>query len=126
VKRFTITKDNRDEVIPRIGSYLRALNCEKPQYVKIDEKKETRRIGANNLYWKWVGVISQELGYNPAEMHIALVTEILGYDILEIMGRTITKPKETHTLSVADFSSYMEAVSRFAAEHGIRLPAEEI
>lgn len=125
LKRFTITADNADTVIPAIGKYLRALNLEKPQHLTIDDKKETRRTQQNRLYWKWVSIAGEELGYERAEMHDTLVLELLGMMTKEIGGKTIETMTTTHDMNVSDFSDYMEKVSRWAGKMQIRLPAEE-
>jgi len=123
-KRFTLTNDNRAEVIPRIGEYLKALNCEKPHSVIISERKETRRTQQNSLLWKWYSVIGDELGYTRDEIHDLLRYKILGMESKEIAGEAIETLPSTTKLSVGEFSEYMEQVSRFAASMNIRLPAE--
>ena len=125
MKRFNITSDNAGIVIPAIGKYLRALNLDKPQRVTVDDKQETRRSQQNRLYWKWVSIIGDELGYGRQEMHEGLVLELLGMETKEIMGKTVEKLPSTSDLSVGDFSDYMEKVSMFAGRMQIRLPAEE-
>lgn len=125
MKRFTVTQDNRDEVIPRIGIYLRALNCEKPQHVTVDDKKETRRTCQNALLWKWYGIIGGELGYTKDEIHNLMRFKHLGMQTVEIAGETIETLPSTTRLSVGEMSEYMESVSRFAGQMNIRLPMEE-
>ena len=126
MKRFTLTAENRAEVIPRIGEYLRALNCESPQNVVVDDRKESRRSCQNRLYWKWVSIIGDEVGYERQDMHDLLVYDILGMTTKTIHGKEIEALPSTHDMKVGDFSDYMERVSRFAANLGIRLPAEEV
>ena len=125
MKRFTITADNADTVIPAIGKYLRALNLDKPKKVEVDEWKETRRSCANRLYWKWVSIIGDELGYERKEMHRELVYDLLGMETIEVGGKTVETLPSTHDMNVSDFSDYMEKVSRWAGKMQIRLPAEE-
>lgn len=125
MKRFTLSSDNKDTVIPAIGQYLRALNLDKPHKVEIDDKKENRRTQQNRLYWKWVSIAGEELGYERQEMHDTLVLELLGMMTKEIAGKTVETMHSTHDMSVGDFSDYMEKVSRWAAKMHIRLPMEE-
>ena len=125
MKRFTLTAENRAEVIPRIGEYIKSLNCEKPQTVVVDERKETRRTRQNNLYFKWVKIIGDECGYEKPKMHDILVYDILGMETKIIHGKEVETLPSTRDMNVGDFSDYMERVSRFAANLGIRLPAEE-
>lgn len=125
MKRFTVTSDNADTVIPVIGKYLRAMNLEKPQKVTIDDKKENRRTQQNRLYWKWVSVIGDELGYERKQMHKELVYELLGMQTIEVGGKAEETLPSTHDMSVGDFSDYMEKVSLFAGRMQIRLPMEE-
>jgi len=126
IKRFTLTAENKEQVIPLIGQYLRNLDCTKPQSVVISDNKETRRSQQNRLYWKWVSIIGNELGYERQEMHDTLVFRLLGMVDKVILGKPVCMLASTHDMSVADFSDYMERVSRFAAEMNIKLPAEDI
>lgn len=125
MKHFTITSDNAEAVIPSIGKYLRALNLDKPQRVVIDDRKENRRTQQNRLYWKWISIIGEELGYERKEMHDILVLELLGMMAKEISGKTVETMHTTHDMNVGDFSDYMEKVSMWAGRMQIRLPAEE-
>jgi len=49
MKRFILTAENRAEVIPRIGEFIRALDCEKPKVVKFTE--QTRTTEQNAKMW---------------------------------------------------------------------------
>jgi len=125
MKRFTLTADNAETVIPAIGHYLRAVNLDKPLRIVIDDKKETRRSQQNRLYWKWISIIGDELGYERQTMHDVLVLELLGMVDKQIGDKTIQTLASTHDMNVGYFADYMERVSRFAAMQQIRLPAEE-
>ena len=125
MKHFTMSSDNAETVIPAIGKYLRALNLDKPQRVTVDDRKENRRTQQNRLYWKWVSIIGEELGYERKEMHDILVLELLGMMTKEISGKTVETMTTTHDMNVGDFSDYMEKVSMWAGRMQIRLPAEE-
>jgi len=124
MKRFSITNENRAEVMPRIGEYLKNLNCEKPHNVTIGEEKETRRSRQNRLYWKWVSIIGDDIGYERKDMHDVLVYDILGMITKTIHGKEVKSLASTHDLKVGEFSDYMERVNRFAANLGINLPSE--
>ena len=124
MKRFTITVENKSKVVQRILEFLMALNCEKPKIVVIDERKESRRSCQNRLYWKWVSIIGDDIGYERKDMHDVLVYDILGMITKTIHGKEVKSLASTHDLKVGEFSDYMERVNRFAANLGINLPSE--
>ena len=47
---------------------------------QVDIKEIKRSNPQNSLYWKWVGVISKELGYTTDELHHAFKAQFIGVD----------------------------------------------
>lgn len=95
-----------------------------PQYplvIEIKRRRPKRKTDQNALYWTWLQVIGDELGYDRDELHNALRAKFL--------DRTtgpfgIPVPVSTTSLTVGEFSEYLNKVERFAAEYGIALPKE--
>ena len=103
-----------------IKSYLPTL---KEGDYALEIKSWTRSIEQNNLYWKWITIIGNELGYFKNEMH-----EIF----LDMFAPTLTfadlnnKPKQrkvrSSEMTVKQMTAYLEQIEVFAAEQGIVLP----
>jgi hypothetical protein len=127
--RFVRTNTGRF-VPANSGLYeMRVRNLKPGDYhVQIVPWEETRRIRANNLYWKWVEIIAEELGYDKLSLHEALKEKFLGMDeYVTLDGEVRTKPKESKTLSVKKFNEYMNNVHVFASQElGIVLPSPEL
>jgi len=123
-KRFTLTAENRAEVMPRIGDYLRVLKIDKPVSVVISERKETRRSQQNRLMWKWFTIIGDEIGYTRQEVHDLLIYDVLGMITKTIHGKEIETLASTHDLPVGDFADFLTRVKRFADNLNIRLPED--
>ena len=125
IKKFRITSANRADVIPVIGQYLKALNCDEAVEVVVKPYKRNRNNDQNALYWKWITIIGNDLGYDKDEMHELLAYKFLGLEQKEIDGRKFEQIRSTTKLSVGGMSEYMERVQRWAAEMGVRLPSLE-
>lgn len=92
-------------------------------FITIEEAKDNRSILQNRLYWKWLEIIGDDLGYMPKELHeeflelYAPVFTVRGLD-----GKPKQKPIRTSKMSVEQMAKYMEAISAFCSQHNIRLP----
>lgn len=86
-----------------------------PLVVTLARKRPKRNHEQNNLYWAWLKILGDEIGYDPEDIHYLLRAKILGLDDLGI-------PVSTTTCSITVFSEYLEGVKAFAAERGIVLP----
>jgi len=127
MKRFTLTSDNHDEVIPRIGQFLRSLNFEKPQRVTIDDKKETRSVQQNRRLHKIIGMCATESGYTIEEMKFTFKAELLEPEAwVDYKGRKTPIFKSTATMSVSELNEFMEGVENLAAQwYSVVLPFDE-
>lgn len=90
--------------------------------VEIKQYKRNRSASQNSLYWQWITLIGHEIGYDKDEMHTIFAEKYLPPVIVEYDGRTIQAVRSTKGLKVKEFSEYLEAIDRFAAELGIMLP----
>lgn len=89
--------------------------------VQIKEKK--RSLNANNLYWVWLTVIGNVLGYTKDELHEEFASRFLGvFEKKTISGNTLIRPISTTTLNKSEFSDYMNKIHAFALSQEITLP----
>lgn len=91
--------------------------------VEIKEHKAKRSLDQNALYWMWLGIVGKDLGYKAEELHEALKAKILGVvETKTIFGVIVLQPRSTTTLTVKEFTEYLNAVQAFASALGINLP----
>jgi len=100
------------------------VDPDKPFEVVIREYKRNRSLEQNNLYWKWLEIIGNTLGYSKDDMHEAMMRLHLTPRIVEVNGETI-EAYSTRTLKVREMSDYMTKIQAWAAEFGIALPVME-
>ncbi len=112
--------------------------------MSITDKKPSRSIAQNSLYWQWVTLIATETGHSKDEMHMALKRRLLlplmlehperynkaidAQDMLELLPLkwpTISELISTTDLTVHHFAMYLNEVESFAGNMGIRLPHPE-
>lgn len=89
-------------------------------------RKHKRRNPQNAYYWlllhkmaerEWAGQ-----RFSAEAMHIYYKTRFLGADDVTMPnGKTLTLPRSTADLDVAEFSAYFDAVQADAAERGVYL-----
>lgn len=100
--------------------------------VKFKPRRLTRRARANALYWAaWVTPLAhylreQDASYTSFEdakndAHAELVKANLGVvtRVSPITGEVRETPKPTHTLSIEEFSDYLERCAVWLAQMGI-------
>jgi len=92
--------------------------------ITIEEaSKDNRSILQNRLYWKWLEIIGEDLGYMPKELHeefIELYAPV--YTLRGLDGKPKQKPIRTSKMDVNQMAKYMEAITIFCSQHNIRLP----
>lgn len=94
--------------------------------IEIKESKLTRSQKQNSLYWEWITVIGNELGYTKDETHMLLRDKFLGYNELTTKkGEAIRELRSTTKLKVGEMKDYLEQIDKFVAEWGIMLPRPE-
>ena len=99
------------------------FNPDKLMELTIKPYKKNRSLEQNALYWKWMMICADELGYTKEGMHQTFMHELLLPIIVdtplgEIVEYTTTK------LKVKEMASYMEQVSFTAGQMGVKLPHE--
>ena len=105
--------------LPRDGSWQ----------VVVAPYRRNRSLAQNRLYWLWLKVIADHVfettgqQVSDEDMHEWFKARFLGTRIVEVNGEAVRAAKSTRTLSVAEFSQYLERIDHFAAEHlGLTLP----
>lgn len=95
--------------------------------VSILAHREKRSITQNKLYWMWVGIIADEIGYtNRDELHEVFKMMFLGSKNVEIADITHKIPLSTMSLDTAGFTHFLERLEAWAgSELGVILPHPE-
>lgn len=109
--------------------------------VTITDKKPSRSVAQNALYWQWLNLIGTEIGYSKDEMHDQVKERLLlplmlehsdrypeAQDVMDML--TLAPQKKllilslisTTALTVHHFAQYLNEVEAFAGNMGIRLP----
>ncbi len=122
MNKFTIIDDPTRAIAV---DFILALSNEKAWEVTVKKKVKQRTLNQNSLYWQWVTIIGNHLGYFKDGMHEVLKTmfidpELMVVNDIEFQVRSIKK------LTTKQMSDYMDKVSLWAnAEMGIFLPMPE-
>lgn len=131
-----------DEQSRRVAiRFIGAASITGPLSVSITDKKPSRSIAQNSLYWQWVTLMATETGHSKDEMHMTLKRRLLlplmlehpdrynkaidAQDMLELFPLkwpTISELVSTADLIVHHFAMYLNEVEVFAGNMGIRLP----
>jgi len=127
-----------------------AVDSGKKHEVIIRESSGNRSLAQNALYWKWMGIAGQDMGWEPDELHDEMrvlflskifeenperhpaLIETLGN--LRIVARSdralgvtlhrqyILGAVSTTDASVKEFTAYLNRIDKHCAENGIVLP----
>ena len=94
--------------------------------LSLEEWKSKRSLNQNALYWKWLQIIGDELGYYKDELHEEFIEAFSDiYTIKGLDGKPKQKRLRTSKMNVQQMSTYMDRIQQFAAEQGIMLPQPE-
>ena len=92
-------------------------------------KNETRgrSLSANRYYWGVVlAVLAEWSGHETEELHLYFRDAILGQEERKLPnGKVIHHPATTRTLTVEEFSEYVNKVVKWAAEQSVYIPSSE-
>lgn len=119
MNKFTIIDDlTRAKAV----DFILTLSNEKTWEVTIKKKVKQRTLNQNSLYWQWVTIIGNHLGYFKDDMHEALKLMHLVPKVI-IVNEVEFDVRSIKNLSTKEMSEYMDKVSLWAnAEMGIFLP----
>ena len=124
-RRFIIRNDKNAY---SASAFILGLPTDGTKEVIIKEHKTTRSLEQNSLYWIWVGILADELGYTKDSLHDALRDALLEpVSFIDVRsGETKSRLRSTTELSVKEFTAYLEAVEVFASDFaGCVLPRPE-
>lgn len=89
--------------------------------LRVRKWRNKRSIPQNSLYWLWVGIMADDLGYDPDELHQSLKAMFL-ID----KSKRVPLVRSTTVLNKLEFTQYLDRVERLASvELGIILPQPE-
>ena len=118
-------KEKRHIVESMIVSFFSEHQDANKAIIEITEDKDSRSTKQNKLYWEWVSVIGNELGYTKDETHAILRDKFLGYTETTTKLSVIKELRSTTKLKVKEFKDYLEQIDMFISEYGIILPRPE-
>lgn len=109
-------------VLNNIKKFNEFLATQKDQIVEIRIRKwrTKRSLQQNALYWMWLQVIAQDLGYDTEELHNSFRAMFL-ID----RGKKIPLVRSTTTLNRMEFTQYLDKIEREASQLDIVLPQPE-
>ncbi len=93
-----------------------------------DEKNQTRSQQQNALYWSWVTLLGNEIGYSKTECSLLLQDRFLGRDEFTNQAGTVevSQIRSTKKLKVKEFAEYLEKIEIFSAQElSYQLPRPE-
>ena len=91
--------------------------------IKIDKWKDSRSLDQNALYWSWLSIIGEDLGYYKEEIHEEMIRMFAPtYTLRGLDGKPKQKKLTTSKMKVNQMHEFMNRVDQFAAEQGIVLP----
>lgn len=100
-----------------INKYLDRIKEGTQITIEIKRVSKNRSLAQNRLYWLWMNIIADELGYSPDELHDS-------YKALFLTDRTMKIPLVRSTTKLTDkqFITYLELIRINAGDLGIILP----
>ena len=124
----SLTLDNKKLFQNRL---LELIN--KDVEIIIKEKKETRSIQANNLYWKWMTILGEDIGHSKEAMHFVFkklflsdkMPALLKDEFMEYLQGLDKEIASTRKLNTKEMSEYMDKIAEQSRELGIVLPLPE-
>lgn len=102
---------------------IRDLPKDKAFLVTIEEKTPKRSTQQNNYYWKCISILGDHFGYTREEMHEELAARWLGLiERKTVGGHVIIEPRSTTTLTIKEFSEYLDRIIALGLQHEVILP----
>lgn len=85
--------------------------------IEIKKIRKIRSLNQNALYWMWLEIISNDLGYDREELH-----DTFKAMFLTDRSQKVPLVRSTSKLNKIQFGLYLDKIERIAAGLGIRLP----
>ena len=94
--------------------------------ITMGKNKVKRSDSQNSLYWLWLTIIGDEIGYTKPEIHDALRAELLMPETYrDLQGATHECLPSTSKMKLGEFAEYLNAIERWASAEGMILPHPE-
>lgn len=105
--------------------FVMGLDISKPWRAEICRYRKKRSLNQNAMYWKWLGIVADETGNDPDELHEFFKGKYLVPTIIQV-GDDRMLYRSTTKLDTVEMSAFMDKVYAFVtAELGILLPIPE-
>jgi len=116
-RKFILSPDNKDAVMPNLGQYLRALDIQTPIEVLVREHKSKRSSQQNRRMHKIIGMCAKEAGYTIEEMKLTFKAELLEpLELIKVKGFRVPIYKSTAAMNTHELNDFMEGIERLAAQ----------
>ena len=103
------------------NDYTASLKQGDLMILDIKKRRKFRSLNQNALYWKWLEIIGNDLGYDIEELHPT-------FKAMFLMDRSLKVPliRSTSKLSTIEFGQYLNKIEKFCnQELNITLPSPE-
>ena len=109
-------------VLNNVKKFKEFIASQKDQVIEVRIRKwrTKRSLQQNALYWMWLQVIAQDLGYDTEELHNSFRAMFL-----VDREKKIPLVRSTTTLNKMEFTQYLDKIEREASQLGIVLPQPE-
>jgi len=114
-----------ETIVNECLDYIDNLHKDTVWVVEITKYKKDRSQAQSRLMWLWLGIISNDTGNSPDELHEIFKLKFLGSETLSALGFKIERPKSTTKLTTQEFTDYLDKIEGLAISIGIRLPRPE-
>ena len=120
-KKLKLLKYEKEAIRRWVSTFKNGTHVD----ITIKKHKSKRTNDQNAYYWKIVvGILANEFGYEPDEMHMVLREKFLR--IHDEKHPDFVIAKSTTKLSTVEFNDYIEKIQRWAAiEHQTYIPDPE-
>jgi len=78
--------------------------------IRIRVRSNNRSNEQNSLYWKWIEILSNDLGYTKTELHELIKYKFLKRESKNKDGETTVVIKSTSTLTIKEFNEFMNDI----------------
>lgn len=93
--------------------------------VEIKKHRKDRSQAQSRLMWMWLGIIGNDTGNSPENLHEILKLKFLGTEKIKSLGYELEIPKSTTKLTTQEFTDYLDKIEGLALSIDIRLPHPE-
>lgn len=115
---FVISAKDRSADIERLTRFLHECLPGKALRVEVCQNRKRRSDEQNRALWGVAyRILSEETGYDPAELHEFFLGSYFGWQDVEIFGEHRRRPaRRSSKLNTMEFSDYYAFIQRRAAE----------